>query len=189
MTPTQGQRSDLTPPVPGLSAQEQAALSACLPRENGINLWAELKTMLTQVGSWHLVRRYKKDQKCSCRRARANDEPAPDCQVCAGRGWPYREFPVLLYPMSQIAAGASPELNGTIFSIAEENLLFFAPPEAAIASSDIIFEVALTPDQRIARPVQRLGRFNVGRVLPMRGDRDGAVDFLMVLGAEEEGHK
>lgn len=177
------------PPAPGILPAEQAALSLAEPQEAGINLWLELKAMLATTGSWHLVRRYTSEQKCSCRRERANDEASPSCPICSGRGWPFREFPVLLYSMGQVAAGASPELKGTLFNLAEEDLVFFAPPESQIATSDLIYEVALTPDQKIAQPIRRLSCFNVGRVMPMRADRNGAVDFLMVLGSEEEGKK
>lgn len=159
------------------------------PLENRINLWQELRSLLPAIGSWHLIRHYVDTQKCSCRRERTNDDANPSCPLCFGRGFPYTETAALMATSNQVAAGASPEMVGSVFTISEESVLFFASPDTQVTTSDMIFQVALTADQRIEYPVRILGRYDVGRVLAQRADRTGAIDLLMILANESEGTK
>jgi hypothetical protein len=159
------------------------------PLENDINLPGELRALLTTCGHWIVVRKFFKFQKCSCRRQRSGDQPSPECPLCGGRGHPYREYPIRAYSMSKtlyknIGAATRRAMFG---AFEEEGRIYLALPETRVAASDTIYEVRLDENERILLPLDRLAVFNVSTVDLMRGDRSGAVDFLVIHTGEQEG--
>lgn len=155
------------------------------PLEGSTNLLKELQALLPSIGSWHVVRRLDNSQKCSCRLQREDDSASPDCIHCAGAGHPYLEFPERFY-----AAGALSSFSEHVTSFIQleaASRVFYALPSSRVATSDVIFEVALDESQRIIQPIRRLARYAVDRVEPLRADRSGDVDLLLIIAKEDEG--
>jgi len=103
-----------------------------------------------------------------------------------GQGSPFIEFDERMYRQN-VFLPSTPEVHTRFAVMAEEGQIFFALPGSLICSSDRIYDLARDARGIPLAPRLVLAVYNVASVSAMRGDRSGAIDYLLVSVTEEEG--